>query len=108
MALASPSNMAVAATEFVWRVYELSLELDEDPDLVLAELISASERVGDMSLLFAECFVNRRGAVQSLPGIAIDSPVALALLGELAPSPAEETAALDLSEVLAEQTDLTP
>lgn len=74
-----------AATEFTFRIYELSLQLGTDPDIILAYL----EGVGRENLL-VQCAVNRLTKFES-KNISTNSDTAVKLLSSLAEPIIEQT-----------------
>lgn len=55
----NPQLMNVAASEFVWRLFEAYLELGEDLDRACGYLHERAVALGDPLVLLAECFLNR-------------------------------------------------
>src|SRR4051794_28674376 len=91
-ALGDPLFCCTASVEFVWRVWELSLELGADPDdesttdpaKVLAALTVRAERLGSADLLMAECVLHRFFLPSSgIGSYATSSPIALVLLAAM-------------------------
>jgi hypothetical protein len=71
----------VAATELIWRLYELSLVYGNNPDVLLALLDQRAQRLGSPFTLLAEGILNRHSLLRR-PNIRIvtDHPGTLALL----------------------------
>lgn len=50
---------SAAITDFIFRIYELMIIHEDDPDLVLEHLTNRSLQLGGYNLLLAECALNR-------------------------------------------------
>jgi len=67
LSLANPLNMCTASVEFLWRSWEVALELGADPDQpdtidpdrILGFLADRADTLGNPELLVAECSLNR-------------------------------------------------
>jgi hypothetical protein len=81
------SVMSAACTEFIWRVYELFHELDENPDRVLDYLTVRSESLGSAQHLLLEASLHRYcvGGLR-FAELATDSPDVLAVLSDVGSS----------------------
>lgn len=76
-----------ACTEFVWRVYELFLELDENPDKVLNYLNVRSNSLGSPDHLLLESSLHHYSIGKvNFPEIITDSIDVLAVLSEVGSS----------------------
>lgn len=60
----NPQLMNVAATEFVWRLFEAFLEFKEDVNYACHHLQERAVALGDPMILLAECFLNRSSLIQ--------------------------------------------
>ena len=76
-----------ACTEFIWRAYELFLELDENPDKVLNYLYDRSNSLGNPDHLLLESSLHHYSIGKvNIPEIITDSLDVLAVLNEIGSS----------------------
>lgn len=50
---------SAAITDFIFRIYELMIIHENDPDLVLEHLANRASKLGGVNLILAECALNR-------------------------------------------------
>lgn len=83
--LADPYIIQASATEFVWRVYELYLELDGNPDLVLEHLASQAKTLGgEGGLLLLQSALHKYAITKVVSGsLIVDSSFVLAVMEAL-------------------------
>jgi hypothetical protein len=103
-------NMSTASVEFLWRCWEIGLELGAepeqpetiDPDRVLQFLVQRAKVLGHPELLLAECTLNRYCMPRSGAGsYATDSEIAAALIAAIrGDKPTEQEAAAERAESL--------
>lgn len=90
--LADTQILNAAAEEFVWRVYEVSLEHGADPDSPLKDsapviqyFVDRATQLGGPELLLAECALHRVALMTKEAGLSFvtDCPAALSVLAEV-------------------------
>jgi hypothetical protein len=80
--LYSPEYLHFIAIEFIFRIYELTLELSEDPDVILEYLKNRVEHLGSPSKLLLECAINRitTSGAGIIPNAIINCDITMELL----------------------------